>query len=281
MEQHLHEKTLAENQESEFQNDDVEALSLCDLATNESHDPQQQLFDEPEFDFAFSCGSSSSQPENNMCSADELFFGGRILPLRHSVTLPSRFVTQPDEFIFTRSISVSISEPVSVATSRSSSARSSTSLSEFNGYRTRNQFHSHPSPTPHVRTRIRNFSNSNKSSSKWRFLQLGPLKPQEIGLADLKNRSLRSNGSGRMMKNEDEKKKKHVLSCKCSAEDVIESTVSSRISMVNERSLNEEETKTRSKESNVGRRKHVVSLSGHHRTSEWLKQLFVQKNDPL
>ncbi|KAK9053265.1 hypothetical protein SSX86_029898 [Deinandra increscens subsp. villosa] len=183
-----------DNQESKPQNNDDgdEALSLCDLAPSEHDDPvenqpQQRLSDDQQEDFAFGFGSLDS-PENNMSSADELFFRGEILPLRHSVTLPSRSMTRNREF--TRSISL---EPVSVACSRSSSqnsrtslSSSSTSASELNGYkpalrnrnRNRNQFHSHPSPTPQIRTRSFNSSNpkSVKPLSNWGFLQLGPMK---------------------------------------------------------------------------------------------------------
>ncbi|KAL8266215.1 hypothetical protein R6Q59_003559 [Mikania micrantha] len=269
-----------EEQESEPRIDNDEALSLCDLATNEhevpeQNHPEQRFSDEQEEDFAFG-GDSSHSPENKMCSADELFFRGQILPLRHSVTLPSRFTTRTQEF--TRSISCSRSEPVSVASSRSSSTRSSTSGSEINGYkpiiRNRNQFHSYPSPTPQIRTRSVRHSYP-KSSLKWSFLQLGPMKLQEIGLADLRNRRER---------NHENEKEKHVLSfagCKCSA-NVIESTVSSRMSMVKPTTLNEPETGSAglriSKERNVERREHAVS---DHRTSKWLKQLFIQRNGPL
>ncbi|KAI3813387.1 hypothetical protein L1987_18109 [Smallanthus sonchifolius] len=266
-----------QNQEPEPQTDDDEALSLCDLATNqhdnpeENHQEKQFSGEQKEEDFAFGGGSNS--PESyKMCTADVLFFRGQILPLRHSVTLP---MTRTREFI--PSVSFSRSEPVSVASSRSSSTRSSASGSEFNGYKlpgNRNQFHSHPSPTPQIRTRSLRHSYPT-SSSKWSLLQLGPLKLQEIGLADLKNRSQRSQGRGGNLRNENVKMKR-ILSfagCKCSAS-VIESTVSSRISMVKVTGLNEKETGFgSSKESNVGGRKHAVSS---HRTSEWLKQLFVQ-----
>lgn len=84
--------------------------------------------------------------------------------------------------------------------------------------------------------------------------------------------------TGMGMQNENENKKNQMLSfagCKCGA-DVIESTVSS---MVKPTSLNEKEKGFSIwEESNVGRRKHAVSS---HRTTEWLKQLFIQKNGPL
>ncbi|KAK1439022.1 hypothetical protein QVD17_04837 [Tagetes erecta] len=238
--------------------DDEEALSLSHLATNQQNNPEQHFSDEQDEDFAF----GRDLPENEMCTADELFFRGQILPLRHSVTLPSRFITRTRQF--TRS--VSLSEPVSVASSRS--IRSSTSGSEFNGYRprNRNQFHSHPSPTPQIRTRSFGQYSKSKSSTKWRFLRLGPVKVDEIGLSDLKNRRYEIG-----MQNEKENWK----GCKCGG-DVIESTVTS---MVKPTSLNEKETGfSISEKSNVGWRKHAVSS---HRTSEWLKQLFIPKNVPL
>ncbi|KAI3699548.1 hypothetical protein L2E82_43943 [Cichorium intybus] len=274
-----------QNQESQPQNDDVEeeqeeALSLCDLATSKHDNPEathpKEPFSDEDFDFS---SAGTTLPESKMCSADELFFRGKILPFKHPVNLPFGFMN-----------SFSGSEPASVVSSRSSSTRSNnsgtsgssnTSGSEFTGskptIRNRNQFHSHPSPTPQIRTRSGRHSNP-KTSSKWSFLQLGVMKAQEIGLEDLKNRSQRSHGSS--MKDQDQKKKKMKISflggCTCT----IENTVCSRIPMVKPTGLKEEETKSRvSKESNVGRStKHAVSS---HRTSEWLKQLSIQESASL
>ncbi|KAL7609019.1 hypothetical protein Lser_V15G12703 [Lactuca serriola] len=265
-------------QSQEFQphNDDYEddeALSLCDLATSKhevpkANHPEEQFSDDLEQDFDFG-GAGNSLPENKMCSADELFFRGQILPLQHSVTLPSELTTEGRSFI--RSISFSGSEPTSVVSSRSSSTRSNNSGTSGSGStsgsevtKIRNQFHSHPSPRPQIRTRNVHHSNP-KTSSKWSFLQLGMMKPQEIGLEDLKNRSQRSHGSSRSIsmntkdQNQNNKKKKTQLAlfggCKCSS-NAIENTVYSRIPMVKPTGLKEEETKSRiSKESNVGRSK--------------------------
>nr|XP_043639046.1 uncharacterized protein LOC122610117 [Erigeron canadensis] len=234
------------NQESE---DDDEALSLCDLATNDHEDNESLTnhFQENEEHFDF---GNRNLPQNKMCTADELFFQGQIMP-----------------------VSGSKSQPVSVGSSRSSSTRShnsatsgsstSSSLSgpEFkratiknqNQNRNQFQFHSHPSPTPQIQTRSLNHNNSKSSSnlSKWRYFQLGPVKPQEIGLEDLKNRSQRSQGiSNKGMKNDQNQKNNSILlfgGCKCTA-NVVESTVSSSSSLMVKR-----ERISNLKNSNVGK----------------------------
>ncbi|XP_024974915.1 uncharacterized protein LOC112513024 [Cynara cardunculus var. scolymus] len=272
--------------QSDEDDDGEEALSLCDLANGKpaTDHPGKQFSDqhqeEEEEDFDFN-GVGFNLLENQMCSAEEVFFRGQILPFRHSVSLPSGFMTQTRD-----SVSFSRSESVSLTSSRSSSTRShnsgtsgsnSPSLSEFTRYKTmirnrnRNQFHSHPSPTPQIRSRSYRQSNP-KPSPKWSFLQLGLLKPQEIGLADLKNRSQRSLGS---MKDENKKKTttKHLLlfgGCKCST-NTIESRVSWPIPMIKPTRWKE---KGISKGSDVGRRKDGMES---HRTSEWLDQLSLQE----
>lgn len=239
--------------------------------------PEKQLFDKDDQDFDF----LSTPPETKMCIADEVFFQGQILPLEIYSGLN-----------MTGSVFGSKSEPVSISSSRSSSTHSHnsgtsessiTAGSEFTRYKpksqNRNMFHYHPSPRPHIHAK--SFPQTNtKTSSKWSLLQLGPLKTQEIGLADLKNRSRRRHNTS-MKKDHnlvtEKKAKKQTLllgGCTCST-NVIESTMSSRISMVKPT----QETKlSTSKQGNVGQRKHALSESpSSHPTSQWLNQHSIQK----
>lgn len=264
--------------------DDIENLSLSDLAMNKpdgqiaNHREKQLIFDKDDQDFDF----LSKPPETKMCIADEVFFQGQIMPLE-----------MYSELNMTRSFFQSKSDPVSISSSRSSSIHSHnsgtsessiTAGSEFTRYKPKSQnqnmFHSHPSPRPHIHTR--SFPQTNtKTSSKWSLLQLGPLKTQEISLVDLKNRSRRRHNTS-MKKDHnlaiDKKTKKQTLlfgGCTCST-NVIESTMSSRISMVKPT----QETKlSASKQGNVGQRKHALSESlSSHPTSQWLNQQAIQKH---
>ncbi|KAF3499745.1 hypothetical protein F2Q69_00040228 [Brassica cretica] len=74
--------------------EDEEALSLCDLPVNLSNEKVElpkQSKEEEEFQFktgsSFRLGSDSCEPAPEMSTADELFSEGLILPFRHSVSL--------------------------------------------------------------------------------------------------------------------------------------------------------------------------------------------------
>ncbi|PWA75912.1 hypothetical protein CTI12_AA237740 [Artemisia annua] len=279
---HSHQSQKSKPQKDD--DDDIENLSLSDLVMNKpdgqiANHPEKQLFDKDDQDFDF----LSTPPETKMCMADEVFFQGQIMPLEIYSGLN-----------MTRSFFGSKSDLVRISSSRSSSTHSHnsgtsessiTAGSEFTRYKSksqnRNMFHSHPSPRPHIHTR--SFPQTNtKTSSKWSLLQLGPLKTQEIGLVDLKNRSRRRHNTS-MKKDHNlvtEKKttKKQTLllgGCTCST-NVIESTMSSRNSMVKPT----QETKlSTSKQGNVGQRKHALSESlSSHPTSQWLNQQSIRKN---
>ncbi|XP_024978380.1 uncharacterized protein LOC112515707 [Cynara cardunculus var. scolymus] len=297
-----HENQCFEDQEEE------EALSLCDLPTNDqeisTNSKKEDEDDTEDFEFGSCHGGAAALLPENMCNADEVFFQGQILPLRHSVS--------SDAAEFSRKINRSAS--MSVVNSRSNRTDPKT-IRLSNGYkykpRTRNQFHSHPSPSPQIRTQsFRTLSHSNpKTSSLWSFLQVGLLKPQEIGLSDLKNRSKRfgshnSNSSStsssmnstieqNQNQNQNQnkienprkntKKKQRLLfsGCKCSA-DSIEST---RKETVGKKEKTKKTTTTMTKEDDmfqfhenrkestmIGDGKQAVS---RHRTFEWLKQLSI------
>lgn len=275
--------------------DEEEALSLCDLPTNdqeiETNSKKEDDDNTEEFEFGSCHGGAASLLPENMCNADEVFFQGQILPLRHSVS--------SDTAEFSRKINRSAS--MSVVNSRSN--RTDPKVIRSNGYkykpRTRNQFHSHPSPSPQIRTQsFRTLSHSNpKTSSLWSFLQVGLLKPQEIGLSDLKNRSKRfgshnSNSSSTsssmnstIEQNQNQnkienprkntKKKQRLLfsGCKCSA-DSIESTRKETVAKKEKKTTTtfELHDQNRKESTMIGEGKQAVS---RHRTFEWLKQLSI------
>ncbi|KAM0062829.1 hypothetical protein Hdeb2414_s0003g00084161 [Helianthus debilis subsp. tardiflorus] len=152
-----HENQCFEDEQEEQE----ETLSLSDLPTNNHQiytSSNTQDNDQEDFEFGSGHANATFRSPENMCTADEIFFQGQILPLRHSIGSMS-VVNDPKTTI-------------------------------------RNQFHSHPSPSPQIRTRTRSFRTFSRSKSKTTsilsFLQVGLVKPREIGLADLKNRSKRS-----------------------------------------------------------------------------------------
>lgn len=271
-----------ENQCFEDEEEEEEALSLCDLPINnnefETNSKDNDKYDQEDFEFGSCHAAAANKSPENMCNADDIFFQGQILPLRHSVSSETKS-------IHTRIInrSASLTDP-------------RTKRSNGYGYRIRNQFHSHPSPSPQIRTQsFRTLSHStHKTSSLWSFLQVGLVKPQEIGLSDLKNRSKRfgshnsnsSSTSSSMNSTIDQnqnktqnprintKKKQRLFfgsGCKCSV---------SVDSITNERTIKEtvvqknKTTTNMSKESTMigGERKQTMS---RHRTFEWLKQLSI------
>lgn len=193
-----------------------EDLSFCDLPVincltkeddNQSRKEDALDIQNQEDQFDFSSTGGSVLKESKMCAADEVFFQGRILPLRLSVSsdtgLP-RF--QHDQIQkFTRSESMdhrSTGGFASNNSSRSSSTRSYNSSSSNSSSSTtirrtnykpkfQNAFLTCPSPKPQIKLstthqgtvgiRIRN-------SSTWDYLRVGLLPTPEIGLQDLKVR---------------------------------------------------------------------------------------------
>ncbi|XP_022752077.1 nuclear transcription factor Y subunit alpha-like [Durio zibethinus] len=222
--------------------EEEEALSLCDLPVNlieeenqvqprnEEDGESQAIKTEEDFNFGSWGGSLSTEPE--MCSADEVFFKGQILPLRLSVSSDSgltrcRQDSQNTSRCLSRSESMdhgSLSRFTSVSSSsRSSSTRSSHYSASSNNSSTvtarnfnsitnsssnsntkskpikiRNNFNTHPSPKPQIRlskTRPVNVSSRNQKSSMWDFFRLGLVRAPELGLQDLKVRSNNNNGN--------------------------------------------------------------------------------------
>ncbi|KAK6128711.1 hypothetical protein DH2020_037561 [Rehmannia glutinosa] len=260
--------------------DDVDALSLCDLPIihhqsikeNESDSTPLRSIKTPEdFDFC-----SVSKHSEEMCAADEVFYQGQILPLRRN---------------FSRSISSSES------TDRFSSgglisSRSSSSGSGSGGGAVvaepklplRNQFHSHPSPSPKIRSpRSTVRSNNKKSSASWNIFRMGLVSPPpEIAFRDLKNRypngrNLRNrNGNGRHSSDGKKVKRRDFLGgCRYCSGDAVDA-VSSKV-VVTKRSARDGESETRvEEESLLGIMKSPKKRFSNHRTFEWLKQLSLE-----
>lgn len=214
------EKIVHLRQEEE---DEEEALSLCDLPM--IHDSRKERDEEKsasniiprgieiqeDFDFC------SLSKESEMCAADEVFFQGQILPLRHSVSSEkgllqycgsgsiSRSVSRSESMEYYSSRSSSISSSHQSSSSGSSSA--ATHPKPHHKQRPKppqNQFHSLPSPSPRLNSSNRHgIVNSNNrnctkktSSAIWNIFRLGLVTaPPEIALQDLKTRCLTNNGT--------------------------------------------------------------------------------------
>ncbi|KAK4712119.1 hypothetical protein R3W88_006632 [Solanum pinnatisectum] len=280
-------------------NEEEEALSLCDLPNNEENEKKEEgsrsTSEEAAGkleDFDFSSSGGNLLKDSEMCTADKIFYKGQILPLRHSISLPS----DRRNCHHTNSSSRSSS----IRSQRSSSSGSSSNFNTKYRPKIRNQFHSHPSPTPQVRFSKVNFqsnaNNSTRKSALWSLFRVGLVTTPEIALQDLKNRGNRdisgsrnstsSSSSGsfnnndnkmRIMVSKKTKQRFSLGSCKCSA------NVEETVPIVNSRSTikkirnvtgdHEHEDKKDSSE-NIKATKKQAML--RHRTFEWLKQLSLE-----
>ncbi|XP_022947585.1 uncharacterized protein LOC111451408 [Cucurbita moschata] len=188
--------------------DEEEALSLCDLPVKEKQQPSL-LNENPiteDFDFNHWPPPPSPPP---MCAADDIFFQGHLLPLRLSVSSDNthnHFFSKPlsarsesmdhNMLRFRNGSSSSSSNSSRSHYSRCSSiSNNSISIPTNSKPRTQNNvFHSHPSPTP----QIRSFStfgrrSRSRSSSRWDFFRVGLLRTPGMELHDLKTRTTVSN----------------------------------------------------------------------------------------
>ncbi|CAA7034610.1 unnamed protein product [Microthlaspi erraticum] len=167
-----------EYDEEEEEEEEEEVLSLCDLPVNlpnekvqftkQSKEEEEKLDSGFEFEIgsSFRLGSDTCEPAPEMSTADELFSKGRILPLRHSVSLDAESAE------FRRTVS-----------------RSDRKM--------KNNFmdYSQPSPQPQIRrsssmtARVNSIRNP-KSSSIWDFLRLGLVRTPEIELRTAGNARL-------------------------------------------------------------------------------------------
>lgn len=199
-----------------------ESLSLSHLSdnNNENHEKAQQrkLEAQGDVNFNFNSGASSFLADSQMCAADEVFFKGKLLPFRHSISSETGLAmfrhdirpfisrSQSMDHRYTNNSNGSPSG-TSGTTTRSSSIRSSLSSGSTSStiarvpqllnrkpprVKIRNQFHSHPSPTPQIRfstSRHRNTNPTHHWSQKLRFFHMGGSVPTpEIKFADLKIR---------------------------------------------------------------------------------------------
>ncbi|MCL7046344.1 hypothetical protein MKW94_020836 [Papaver nudicaule] len=219
-------RRLMEDYNSE--QEEEEALSLCDLPIKEEvHQHQQNtiksnkvaasLLEESE-EFEFGSWVGSVLTESEICVADEVFFQGQILPLRHSVSSDNGFSLRRQD---SNSINPSRSESMDrsssgvYTSSRSSSSKSHNSITSTSTSTTttttsghykplKNIFHSHPSPKPQIWN-----SNSSKSvrrnvisgrtgkTTTWGLFRVGLVKTPQIELQDLRLRNYKSfNSSG-------------------------------------------------------------------------------------
>ncbi|CAK9144016.1 unnamed protein product [Ilex paraguariensis] len=206
--------------EEEEEEEEETTLSLCDFPINEESQSvkHEAEANEPQEDFNFGSWGGSVLTETEMCAADEVFFQGQILPLRHSVSSESGFAGIGND---SRNFSRCVSRAESVGrcysggsssySSRSSSINSRNSSNScsaltskpYKPRRNRNQFHSHPSPTPQIRFssarhgNFNNFSHHSQQSMIWSFLRLGLVQKPEIASLDLKLRSNNQNNNQR------------------------------------------------------------------------------------
>ncbi|XP_073057935.1 uncharacterized protein [Primulina eburnea] len=309
------------NLRQEEEEEEEEAPSLCDLPmiqnsrkerdeeNSPSNIPLRAIEIQEDFDFC------SLSKESEMCAADEVFFQGQILPLRHSVSSEKgllqycgsdsicRSISRSESMEYYSSRSSSISSSHQSSSSGSSSAATLPKPHHKRPKPPQNQFHSHPSPSPRLnssnRPGIVNSNNRNctkkTSSAIWNIFRLGLVTaPPEIALQDLKTRcpnnstnfwSRNSTGSNTSSLSSssnkispDKKKKGFLNGCMCTNDAV--DTVSSKITQI-KKSASESEIhapRIEDENENVEQTKPQAAKKqlSHHRTFEWLKQLSVE-----
>ncbi|MCD7469776.1 hypothetical protein HAX54_009021 [Datura stramonium] len=229
--------------------------------------PLGSVTTQEEFDF-FSCGGSFST-NSTMCTADEVFFQGQILPLGHSNCLPSdsydAVATGGDTCNEVSSTEYSSSENYTLQIRResmehchqsvgitNSSINSSITCSSYKP-QILSQFHSQPSPTPQARLfskfTHRNINSSNRKSTTWSLFRVGLVTTPEIALQDLKIRcnknfdTAQNNSSNDKRLRSLQRKRAFLGSCKCSVE-----TVQSKVVTINRGSTNCKEVKKETKQ---------------------------------
>ncbi|EOA13764.1 hypothetical protein CARUB_v10026856mg [Capsella rubella] len=264
------------DEEEDDHEDEEEALSLCDLpvnSPNENSELRTIVKEDEEFEFgigsSFRAGSDSCEPPApEMSTADELFFKGRILPLRHSVSLDAGILPEPTRLI-TRSESVEF---------RRTGIKSDRKL--------KNNFidYSQPSPQPQIRrsssmtARVNSIRNP-KSSSIWDFLRLGLVRTPEIELranagngklSVSRNSSCSSTSTSSNSKKTGESRSRNrrrsflFSDCKCSAAtETITVPVKMKV---------ETEEKQRKMEKKTAKKEEKTAIA-RKRTFEWLKEL--------
>ncbi|KAF5736204.1 hypothetical protein HS088_TW14G00340 [Tripterygium wilfordii] len=198
--------------EEEDEEQDEDALSLSDLPINlikednnkSNADEESRPLIKSEDDFYF----RSLSRESEMCAADDVFFHGQILPLRHSISSESDLTKfkplnlnainclsgseSMDHFGSLGGFNSFSSKSSSIKSHYSSSSTSSSSTTTARNPkpRIRNQFHTHPSPKPQIRVSTTpTISNRSRKSTIWEFFRPGLVPIPGIELQDLKIRS--------------------------------------------------------------------------------------------
>ncbi|KAF7828651.1 putative vacuolar protein sorting-associated protein 13B [Senna tora] len=249
---------------------------------------------EEEFDFRLWGGPFWKNSEE-MCTADEVFFQGQILPLLQRRNKDQRRLKRCES----RSDN-STEHEYSYSHSRSNSSRSSSVRSQNSSNITtpkvskptsQNRFHTHPSPKPQlIRVPIPRQASVGRKSSTWDFFRLGVVPAPEIELQDLKVRRTTSNSNSSSNSGTTKSstithyrdKSNHGLlflsSCKCSIETEPLNTV-----VINSgtKSTNETESETHAVKEKVvlemkkqkQREKQGKKDMSRRRTFEWLKEL--------
>ncbi|KAK8606882.1 hypothetical protein V6N13_052635 [Hibiscus sabdariffa] len=225
--------------EAEEEDEDEEALSFCDLPVSfikeenqiqprsEEAGESQAIKTQEDFNFGSWGNFLSTEPE--MCAADEVFFKGRILPFRFSVSSysgptgchsqdnqkKSRCLSRSEStdhsslsrFPSVTSSSRSSSTGSSHYSTNSSSNSSKVTARNFNSItnskskpnESRNNLDAHPSPKPQIKlskTRPVNISSRNQTSTMWDFFRLGLVRAPQLELDYVKIRN-NNNSSNR------------------------------------------------------------------------------------
>ncbi|KAL1196495.1 hypothetical protein V5N11_023186 [Cardamine amara subsp. amara] len=271
------ETTLLISHRNSDDEEEEEALSLCDLP-NEIGELQSIVKEDEEFDSGFEfgigssfrAGSESCEPAPEMSTADELFFKGRILPLRHSVSLDAGLPRS--NRLITRSESVEL-----IRTEIRSDRKIKNNFIDY----------SQPSPQPQIRrsssmtARVNSIRNP-KSSSIWDFLRLGLVRTPEIELRTTGNAKLsvsrnsscsststssnsKKTGSGES-RSRNRRRSFLFADCKCSVS--TETMVPVKIKV----SSGEKEEKQRMMEKKTAKKEEKTAMA-RKRTFEWLKEL--------
>ncbi|XP_059290332.1 uncharacterized protein LOC132043892 [Lycium ferocissimum] len=273
----------------EEEEEEEETLSLCDLPNNEENYQTRKLesprgsVTQEDFNFCSFLRNSAL-----MCTADEVFFQGQILPLGHSNNSSSD--SQDTDARGGDTCNEASSTEYSSSENHTLQLRTE-SMVHCSSYKPwiRNQFHSQPSPTAQVRfSKIthRNINSYNRKSTIWSLFRVGLVTTPEIALQDLKIRcnknfdvsrnSTSSNSSSssnddKMRIKLSKKKKQRIFerkrvflgSCKSSVNAV--ELVPSKVVTINRGSTNCNEVKRKTKQ----------KISSHQ-TFEWLKQLSLE-----
>ncbi|XP_047311990.1 uncharacterized protein LOC124915337 [Impatiens glandulifera] len=289
-------RLLSSNEEEEDQEE--EALSLSDLPINIQPDSKQPeaepglpMIQLPEDDFDF--GSATTEPE--MCAADDVFFRGRILPLRHSISSDSGLtllradsrrtpqlsrsgsmdqykISQKNTII--RSSSIRSQYSSSCSSSRSSSTKTNNTIPKPHKPKPPPnpfQHYSNRKPVPGNLNRASSCSRSymgqgqmiksnNNNNNMWSILRLGlvrtpTMEPLEIKFHGNNNRISTTQIQGK----EKEKKFPYFGGCKCSSVETVVVPSSSSCKGTKEKTKRD--------------------MSRRHRTYEWLKELSVADDD--